>query len=97
MGTTDSALKQITVGLTEGPENITFVSQMNLPLLKSFQPEKQLPFQADHDGLKQPFRAEDCDRCFDGTRHIPRKNNHKRNPPVGDQPLIRVIPAFRLG
>jgi hypothetical protein len=36
MGTTDGALKQIAIGLTEGPENISFVSQNILPLFFRF-------------------------------------------------------------
>jgi hypothetical protein len=36
MGTTDGALKQIAIGLTEGPENIPLVSQNILPLFFRF-------------------------------------------------------------
>jgi hypothetical protein len=32
MGAADGALQQIAIGLAEGPENISFVSQMILPL-----------------------------------------------------------------
>ena len=38
--------------------------------------------------LKQTLCAGDDDRCFNAARRIPRENNHKRDAPVGDHPLI---------
>ena len=91
MRTTDGALKQVAIRLTEGPENISFVSQNILPLffpvLNQIAGQGTVGCPASYE-LKQTLSAGDDDRCFDAARRIPCENNHKRNAPVGDHPLI---------